>query len=87
MAKTIFYVKKYSVRFKNWVCLRKRNEIPTVLFERKRNEISTILVQCSLKCGVTFFFVGDAFQGTFVDFRFMMLSLDERISTYLDPCP
>ena len=34
------------------------------------------------------FFAGDNFQGTFVDFRFMMFSsLDERISTYLDPCP
>ena len=38
------------------------------------SEISSILVQCSLKCGVLFFFASDDFQGTFVDFRFMMFT-------------
>ena len=37
------------------------------------SEISS-LVQCSLECGVTFFFVSDNAQGTFVGFRFMLFT-------------
>ena len=51
----------------------------------KISEISSVLVQFFL-CGFLFF-ASDNFQGTFVDFRFMMFSLDERISTYLNLCP
>ena len=46
------------------------------VWEKKKrittSEIS-ILVQCSLKCGVTFFLVSHV-QGTFVDFRFMLFT-------------
>ena len=51
----------------------------------KISEISSVLVQFFL-CAFLFF-ASDNFQGTFVDFRFMMFSLDERIGTYLNLCP
>ena len=49
----------------------------------KISEISSVLVQFFL-CAFLFF-ASDNFQGTFVDFRFMMFSLDElaRILIYV----
>ena len=68
--------------------------LKTSFFDREKglynkSEISSILMQCSLKCSIAFFFTNDIFQGTFVSLRFMKFTnvFDERIGTYLAPCP
>ena len=68
MAKTIQYVT--GLYLKSSFVWDKKKRIIT-------SGISSILVECSLKCGVAFF-DSNNFQGTFVDFRFLMKELQHE---------